>query len=248
MQFCSKIQTWWSLLWGGNFQLKHKIQSTSIRKPELVICFDHNGCHDTACLPFNYWARLWSPSDPHYFAYDCNRNSCNGDNVVNTISQCNILLFSLQMAGKFLLGPITDRIGGENTMILSMFSLSVILGLCSLCRSIHAFSILWITLSFIYAASWGAVGKIVRENFPMSNWAQQLGFVAAGSRIGHIFSSLLNGKILQAAASKGTGSWRFVFRVAVLLQVIILGLFVKSNSITNESGAVVSSRRCYYYC
>ena len=95
---------------------------------------------------------------------------------------------------------------------------------CSLAPSLHVFGHLWVWLSFVYAAAWGAVGKIVRERFVESAWSTQLGWVAAGSRIGSLSSALLFGEVLKRTTG-GVG-WRRVFQVGATVQATVLALYV----------------------
>jgi MFS family permease len=123
------------------------------------------------------------------------------------------------MFGKFVLGPPTDHIGGERTLKLTMFLISVSLYACSISTNVQLFGLLWIALSFVYASAWGAIGKIVRERFLANEWSGQLGLVAAGSRVGSLVSSLLFAGLLLH------NGWRTVFRVAAAIQVAILAFY-----------------------
>lgn len=92
-------------------------------------------------------------------------------------SQLSALIVTATLAtmlGKIVLGPSTDKLGGERTMKITMLAITMALLSCSVCGSVQSFGISWIILSFVYAAAWGAVGKVVRERFPVAQWSTQL--------------------------------------------------------------------------
>jgi MFS family permease len=119
------------------------------------------------------------------------------------------------MGGKFLLGPPTDTLGGHAVLMLSLAINAVGLSLLSCTTSQISFAIGWTLVSFLYGATWGAVGAVVRREFPKDEWSSQLGLAAAFSRLGSLGSSIAFGHVIKSTG----GSWRAVFRVAAALQV-----------------------------
>ena len=76
-----------------------------------------------------------------------------------------------------------------------------------------------------------SVGKIVRTKYSQSEWPKILGLVAAGSRLGSMWSALLYGSILRTGISSAgllgamglgaaQGSWRAIYKVSAVMQVI----------------------------
>ena len=131
------------------------------------------------------------------------------------------------VAGKFLLGVPTDKIGGQSALKLCLFSNIVLLYGIGASQSRWVFSTLWVLVSFIYGSAWGAVGNVVRQSFEKTAWGEQLGLVAAFSRVGSFSSSFFFGWLMQRySASMGKESWRLVFKYAAGLQAIILAIYV----------------------
>jgi MFS family permease len=172
--------------------------------------------------------------------------------------------------GKFVLGPPTDFYGGDLTLKATMFLVAAFLFACAGSGTVQLFGVLWIVISFVYASAWGAIGKLVRERFPSSQWGQQLGFVAAASRMGSMSSSMVYGQVLKrtmttatasataaavTGAVKGTatiaarpaGSWRAIFLLAGSIQSLmlivywILGEKIKSVTVNKGNTAPVSA-------
>jgi len=52
-----------------------------------------------------------------------------------------------------------------------MLLVAVLLQCMAVSPNVMVFGQLWIVLSFVYAAAWGACGKIVRENFRADEWS-----------------------------------------------------------------------------
>ena len=121
--------------------------------------------------------------------------------------------------GKFTI-PV-DEIGGKRTLKAGMFTISALLWGQSMAPSLGAFGAMWIVLCYIYSSSWGAVGKIVREEFEESRWGSELGGVAASSRLGSMLSSVVYGLVLRRPG----GDWRAVFRFASVFLLSSLVLF-----------------------
>lgn len=150
------------------------------------------------------------------------------------------------MVGKFILGPPTDFFGGEKVLFITLLLSAISLFGCSMSNSIRAFGACWILFSFTFSAAWGAIGKVVRENFPRREWAVQLGMVYTGSRIGSMFAVLIFGGILRFSptAAVSNSNWRRVFRAssAIVLSVMtsIAVLLQQVNSRVEDHQTSVS--------
>lgn len=128
------------------------------------------------------------------------------------------------VVGKFLLGPPTDKLGGELMLKISLFAIALILIGCSFSNTIAIFGGLWILLSFVFGAGWGAVSQVIRRYYPQNEWGNQLGSAAACSRMGSLVSSQVYG-FLMSTSHQNPNSWRIVYRSAALFQLLILSLF-----------------------
>ena len=135
----------------------------------------------------------------------------------NIVSTSTLIIVS----GKFLLGPPTDIFGGHTALILSMFIMSFLSYLATFMNSGYYFGISWMILSFAYSSTWGAVGKVIRENFPSHLWASQISLMAASSRLGNLSGYVIFGLVLNS----GLG-WRQLFRTSAVIQFSILCVYV----------------------
>lgn len=151
------------------------------------------------------------------------------------------LVYSLQtqMVGKFILGPPTDFFGGEKVLFITLLLSALFLFGCSMSHSIRAFGACWILFSFTFSAAWGAIGKVVRENFPKREWAVQLGMVYTGSRIGSMFAVLIFGSILRFSPTTAisNSNWRSVFQASSAIVLFVM---------TSIAVLLQHSRAAYY--
>eukprot|EP01036_Dinobryon_divergens_P026275 gene26275-34900_t len=130
--------------------------------------------------------------------------------IVSTATMCI-------MGGKFLFGPVTDTIGGEAMLFICMIAMGSLLATCAFTGSLNNFAVSWTIISFFYASAWGAVGSVIRASFPSEQWAEQIGIVASGSRVGSIFSAVLFGRVISIPSR----TWRSVFWVASAIQLLV---------------------------
>ena len=148
------------------------------------------------------------------------------------------------MLGKFILGPPTDKYGGELTIKVTMLSMAGLLLLSSFTNSLAQFGPLWIALSFVYASAWGACGKIVRDRFPAASWGSQLGLISGTSRIGSMIASLLYGGVLSrpktaaGIVSQPTGLWRNVFRLGAAIQLAVFAAYVIADRYISQPAEI----------
>ena len=163
---------------------------------------------------------------------------------VPVVSMSKLLFLATMgtVAGKFLLGPPTDVLGGHTVMKLCLFVNAALLFLISTVTTPAAFIAPWIVVSFLYGATWGAVGAVVRKEFDQNEWSAQLGLAAAWSRIGSLGSSLAFGAIMSRASGVPLNSWRRVFAVAAALQAGILAIYIAlSGQIITRHGPSITS-------
>lgn len=144
------------------------------------------------------------------------------------------------VCGKFLLGNVTDKLGGAFILKSCLgFNTLLLMGI-SLATKRWVFAFLWIVVSFIYGSAWGAVANVVRSSFNKKEWGEQLGLVAAYSRVGSFGSSFWFGWLLQRSAvtTVTQDSWRLVFQAAAGLQAVILAIYLQWGG--NNGGSSVN--------
>jgi predicted MFS family arabinose efflux permease len=125
------------------------------------------------------------------------------------------------LAGKTLLGPATDQVGGKRSLVFAMAATSAMLAGIATTSNATMFACMWYLVSLFYSGTWGAVASIIRTNFQRKDWAKQLGYVAASSRLGSLTSSLMFGALLDSPLG-----WRGVFWASALTQALVVLVFV----------------------
>jgi MFS family permease len=143
--------------------------------------------------------------------------------------------------GKILLGPPTDYYGGINILKASMLFITMALFGCSLSGSMQVFALQWIAICFAYSSAWGAVSKVVREKYQEKEWSEQLGLVAASSRLGSMLSTIFFGFVLGK-----NGDWRMVYKSAGVIQGVILALSLlleRKNSKAKVAGQNITNTK-----
>ncbi len=142
--------------------------------------------------------------------------------------------------GKILLGPPTDHYGGINILKASMLFITVALFGCSFSGSMKVFALQWILICFAYSSAWGAVSKVVREKYQEREWSEQLGLVAASSRLGSMLSTIFFGFVLGK-----NGDWRMVYKSAAVIQgvIFLLSLLLEKSSNGKMSGENIANAK-----
>ena len=156
--------------------------------------------------------------------------------IVLTISTGGIAL------GKFVLGPVIDKFGGVACLKVALSMLMGALGLIASTKSFAVFAMSWIMVDFIFSSCWAACLNAIHHTFPEEDWASRVGLLAVAGRVGNASSFFAFASVLQwsqqrqsQVASAGDGSWRLVFWVSSLLQLIPLIMFTYFERVVSKS-------------
>lgn len=145
-------------------------------------------------------------------------------------------------AGKLLLGPVIDSLGGIFSLQLCLSTLCICLGSIGFgtqtCPTLTAFAMYWIVVDFAFSACWAACVKTIRDYMPEERWSKEIGRLAMAARSGNAISFAFFAWLLQWASSGVTSqaagavqvdaSWRWAFRssgVVQLIPLVMLSLF-----------------------
>ena len=151
--------------------------------------------------------------------------------------------------GKMLLGPVIDHFGGIRSLKLALGSLAALLLTISATQSFVTFACCWTLVDFIFSSCWAASIHAVHQSFDRSEWANQIGNLAAAARAGNSLAFISFALVLQVFEDRGMKQyWRPVFFTAALAQVVsvvLLALFGKQKEphATTTTDVVVESRR-----
>mmetsp|Transcript_15122 Transcript_15122/g.36311 ORF Transcript_15122/g.36311 Transcript_15122/m.36311 type:complete len:552 (-) Transcript_15122:275-1930(-) len=163
-------------------------------------------------------------------------------------------------AGKLLLGPFIDSLGGVPSLQIALSALCICLGSIGLgartCPTLTSFAIYWIVVDFAFSSCWAACVKTIRDCMSEQRWAREIGRLAMAARMGNALSFAFFASLLQWASAGTTAptmgadrvdfSWRLVFRASSAIQLIPLlmlsyfGRKGKSDSGMNEDKQATS--------
>lgn len=138
-------------------------------------------------------------------------------------------------AGKLLLGPVIDSLGGIRSLQIALSTICLCLSSIGFgartCPTLTSFAVFWIVVDFAFSSCWAACVKTIRENQSEERWSGEIGRLAIAARLGNALSFAFFGLLLQWASSAAPAdpplgaldaSWRWVFRVAGAIQLIPL--------------------------
>jgi sugar phosphate permease len=122
------------------------------------------------------------------------------------------------MVGKFLFGPIIDRVGGRVAFLLSLGTVAVFGAFGGMVQSLPALVVVYSLNRLSGSAGWGGMVKQVPDWFPARSMALAMGILSLGFVFGGICATLLAGAIAQWTAN----NWRWVMSGPSLVLAAIL--------------------------
>lgn len=145
-------------------------------------------------------------------------------------------------AGKLVLGPVIDALGGVRSLRLALAALGLCLGAIGsarACPSLTALASFWIVVDFAFSSCWAASVKAIRDHLPEELWSREIGRLAAAARSGNALSFAFFAWLLQraspgasapaAGAAPAAAPWRWVFRAAAAAQLPPLALLSRHS-------------------
>ncbi len=120
--------------------------------------------------------------------------------------------------GKFLFGPIIDKVGGRICLLLVMAGVAVFGGLGAFAGSVPMLALCYSANRFCGSAGWGAIVKQTPRWFPERHWALAMAFLSLSFVFGGVVALVLAGKI---AAWSGD-NWRMVMGLPSLVLLALL--------------------------
>jgi hypothetical protein len=149
-------------------------------------------------------------------------------------------------AGKFLLGPVIDLMGGIRALQITLGILCGLLWSVATTHSFQTFGRCWVGVDFMFSATWAACLSAIHQSFDPNLWVGKVSMLATAARSGNAvafagFASVLSW-LLSTAAKHESGmfqlrvpfvstirlpseqAWRFVFGVSAAAQLIPLAL------------------------
>lgn len=139
---------------------------------------------------------------------------------VNKAETGDIISFSAAAyaIGKFLFGPIIDKLGGRICLLLVMAGVALFGGLSAFAGSIPVLVLCYSANRFCGSAGWGAIVKLTPRWFPQRHWALAMAFLSLSFVFGGVVALVLAGKI----AAMSHDNWRMVMGLPSLVLVAML--------------------------
>lgn len=123
-------------------------------------------------------------------------------------------------AGKVLLGPVVDALGGRRALLASMTLVALFSGLGAAAPSLGLLTLFYGLNRFTAAASWGGIVKLPAGWLPASKLPIAIGFLA----LSYVFGGALAAALAGTIAAVTQDNWHYVLGVpaAVLLGLVVL--------------------------
>jgi sugar phosphate permease len=127
------------------------------------------------------------------------------------------------LAGKILLCPLVDRMGGRRGFLISLILVAVFGALGALAPSLLALTVVYSFNRFFGAAGWGSMVKMVPDWFPKKSMALAMGVLSLSFVVGGVLASMLAGVIVRHFHT-----WQAVMGLpsVVLLGLVVVAAFI----------------------
>jgi sugar phosphate permease len=124
------------------------------------------------------------------------------------------------MIGKFVFGPIIDRVGGRVAFLLALAGVAVFGALGGLVSSLPLLTLVYSLNRLAGSAGWGGMVKQVPNWFGARSMAVAMGVLSLGFVFGGVCATLLAGSIAQWSGN----NWRWIMSAPslVLLGILLL--------------------------
>lgn len=150
-----------------------------------------------------------------------------------TNSELGLLAFYSELAyatGKFVNGPLGDRVGGRPIFLLGMAGAVIFNLIFSLGSSLVFFTTVWCFCRYFLSMGWGGVAKTLGAWYEPETNGTVMGFVSISFQFGGVLATLFAGFLV----AQGVG-WRGVFVYpALVLTLIWIWSFFASRGTPQE--------------
>ena len=133
--------------------------------------------------------------------------------------QLGLIAFASELAyaaGKFINGPLGDRIGGRKIFLIGMAGAIIFNFVFAAGSTITYFVVAWCACRYFLSMGWGGLAKVIGNWYEPERNGTVMGFISLNFQFGGVVASLLAGLIVSMG-----GSWRDVFIYPALLLILI---------------------------
>ena len=144
--------------------------------------------------------------------------------------QLGLIAFASELAyaaGKFINGPMGDRIGGRKIFLIGMLGAIVCNFLFAMGSSLIYFVVIWCVCRYFLSMGWGGLAKVIGNWYEPEKNGTVMGFISINFQFGGVVASLLAGLIVSLG-----GTWRdvFIYPPLVLILILIWSYFASKDS------------------
>jgi len=147
-----------------------------------------------------------------------------------TNAQLGLIALTSEMAyavGKFINGPLGDRIGGRKIFLLGMIGAIVSNFVFAAGSTLIFFIIVWCVCRYFLAMGWGGLAKMIGNWYEPERNGTIMGVVSLNFQFGGVVATLFAGLIVSLG-----GSWRdvFIYPPILLILIFIYSYFASKDS------------------
>ncbi len=140
--------------------------------------------------------------------------------------------------GKFINGPLADRIGGRKIFLVGMAGAIFWNIIFALSASLTAFIIVWCCCRYFLSMGWGGLAKTIGNWYPRDRNGTVMGLISVNFQFGGVAATLFAGLLVAMGVN-----WQGIFIFpALVLTVILIWSFLASKASPEDvvPGAIVS--------
>ncbi len=140
--------------------------------------------------------------------------------------------------GKFINGPLADRIGGRKIFLVGMAGAIFWNIIFAISASLTAFIIVWCCCRYFLSMGWGGLTKTIGNWYPRDRNGTVMGLISINFQFGGVAATLFAGLLVAMGVN-----WQGIFIFpAIVLTVILIWSFLASKATPADvvPGAIVS--------
>lgn len=140
--------------------------------------------------------------------------------------------------GKFINGPLADRLGGRKIFLVGMAGAIVWNLVFALSGSLTAFIVVWCCCRYFLAMGWGGLTKTIGNWYPRDRNGTVMGLISVNFQFGGVAATLFAGSLVAMGVS-----WQGIFVYPALVLALILvwsTLTSRASPADVVPGAIVS--------
>lgn len=119
--------------------------------------------------------------------------------------------------GKFINGPLADKIGGKKFFLLGLAGAVVFNVLFALSSTLFMFTLVWCICRFFLSMGWGGLTKMIGHWYPAERNGTIMGIISINFQFGGVVATLFAGMLVAMGVS-----WQGIFIYPALVGAVVL--------------------------